>query len=128
MSIGERITTLRKERGLSQGELAKVLDISRQAVSKWENDTSSPDTLKLIKLAELLDTEVEYLATGRKPVYEEPPIILNMVKKEDRVVEKVVEKPVIRRVIRTKYLRNPFEYAAVGIVGFLLGVALGLML
>ncbi len=128
MSIGERITTLRKERGLSQGELAKVLDISRQAVSKWENDTSSPDTLKLIKLAEVLDTEVEYLATGRKPVYEEPPIILNMVKKEDRVVEKVVEKPVIRRVIRTKYLRNPFEYAAVGIVGFLLGVALGLML
>ncbi len=128
MSIGERITTLRKERGLSQGELAKALDISRQAVSKWENDTSSPDTLKLIKLAELLDTEVEYLATGRKPVYEEPPIILNMVKKEDRIVEKVVEKPVIRRVIRTKYLRNPFEYAAVGIVGFLLGVALGLML
>lgn len=128
MSIGERITTLRKERGLSQGELAKALDISRQAVSKWENDTSSPDTLKLIKLAEVLDTEVEYLATGRKPVYEEPPIILNMVKKEDRVVEKVVEKPVIRRVIRTKYLRNPFEFAAVGIVGFLLGVALGLLL
>ncbi len=128
MSIGERITTLRKERGLSQGELAKVLDISRQAVSKWENDTSSPDTLKLIKLAEVLDTEVEYLATGRKPVYEEPPIILNMVKKEDRVVEKVVEKPVIRRVIRTKYLRNPIEFAAVGIVGFLLGVALGLLL
>lgn len=128
MSIGERITTLRKERGLSQGELAKALDISHQAVSKWENDTSSPDTLKLIKLAEVLDTEVEYLATGRKPVYEEPPIILNMVKREDRVVEKVVEKPVIRRVTRTKYLRNPFEFAAVGILGFLLGIALGLLL
>jgi len=128
MSIGERITTLRKERGLSQGELAKALDISRQAVSKWENDTSSPDTLKLIKLAELLDTEVEYLATGRKPVYEEPPVIFKMVKKEDRVVEKVVEKPVIRRVIRTKYLRNPFEFAAVGFLGFLLGIALGLLL
>lgn len=127
MSIGERITTLRKERGLSQGELARALDISRQAVSKWENDTSSPDTLKLIKLAEVLDTEVEYLATGRKPVYEEPPIIFNIVKRDDRIVEKVVEKPVIRRVIRTKYLRNPFEFAAVGVVGFLLGLALGLL-
>lgn len=88
---------------------------------------ASPDTLKLIKLAEVLDTEVEYLATGRKPVFEEPPIIFKIVKKEGRVVEKVVEKPVIRRVIRTKYLRNPFEFAAVGFVGFLLGLALGLL-
>lgn len=96
MSIGERITLLRKERNLSQGQLADALEVSRQAVSKWENDQSSPDTIKLIKLAEVLDTEVEFLATGRKPVYEEAPIVLNMVKKVDRVVEKVVEKPVIK--------------------------------
>lgn len=125
MSIGERITELRKEQNLSQGQLAELLDVSRQAVSKWENDKASPDTLKLIKLAELLDTEVEYLATGRKPVYEEAPIVLNMVQKVDKVVEKVVEKPVIKRVVRIKYLRNPVELTALGIICFLLGLAFG---
>ena len=128
MSIGERISTLRKERNLSQGQLADALEVSRQAVSKWENDQSSPDTIKLIRLAEVLDTEVEYLASGRKPVYEEPPIVLNMVKKVDKVVEKVVEKPVIKRVVRVKYLRNPLEFLALGIVCFLLGLVFGILL
>lgn len=124
MSVGERITQLRKEQNISQGQLADSLNVSRQAVSKWENDQSSPDTLKLILLAEVLNTEVEYLATGRKPVYEEAPIVLNMVQK----VDKVVEKPVIKRVVRVKYRRNPVEYFAIGIAGFLLGIALGMLL
>ena len=127
MSIGERITELRTQKNLSQGELASALSVSRQAISKWENDQSSPDTIHLIQLADLLDTEVAYLATGVKPVYEEAPIVVNLVKKEDRVVEieKVVEKPVIRRVIRVKYRRNPLEYLALGIVCFVLGLLLG---
>lgn len=129
MSIGERIITLRKEKNLSQGDLAKALDVSRQAVSKWENDQSSPDTVKLILLAEVLDTEVEYLATGRKPVYEHP-LVLNMVKTVDKVVEKVVEveKPVIKRVTRTKYIRNPIEYVAVGLLCFIAGMLVGILL
>lgn len=127
MSIGERITELRTRKNLSQGELASALSVSRQAISKWENDQSSPDTIHLIQLADLLDTEVAYLATGVKPVYEEAPIVVNLVKKEDRVVEveKVVEKPVIHRVIRVKYRRNPLEYLALGIVCFVLGLLLG---
>lgn len=127
MSIGERITELRTQKNLSQGELASALSVSRQAISKWENDQSSPDTIHLIQLADLLDTEVAYLATGVKPVYEEAPIVVNLVKKEDRVVEveKVVEKPVIRRIVRVKYRRNPLEYLALGIVCFVLGLLLG---
>lgn len=127
MSIGERITELRTQKNLSQGELASALSVSRQAISKWENDQSSPDTIHLIQLADLLDTEVAYLATGVKPVYEEAPIVVNLVKKEDRVVEveKVMEKPVIRRIVRVKYRRNPLEYLALGIVCFVLGLLLG---
>lgn len=127
MPIGERIAELRTQKNLSQGELASALSVSRQAISKWENDQSSPDTIHLIQLADLLDTEVAYLATGVKPVYEEAPIVVNLVKKEDRVVEveKVVEKPVIRRIIRVKYRRNPLEYLALGIVCFVLGLLLG---
>ena len=128
MSIGERIVQLRSQKNMSQGQLAQSLGVSRRAISKWENDLSSPDTIHLIKLSDILDTEVEYLATGRKPVYEDPPIVLNMVKKVDKVVEKVVEKPVIRKVVRIKYRRNPVEYALVGIgsliIGFLLGAVL----
>lgn len=125
MSIGERIIQLRNQKNMSQGHLAQTLGVSRQAISKWENDQSSPDTLHLIKLADILDTDVEYLATGRKPVYEEPPIVLNMVKKVDKVVEKVVEKPVIRKVVRVKYLRNPLEYALIGIASLVVGFILG---
>lgn len=128
MSIGERITKLRKERNISQGQLAAALEVSRQAVSKWENDQASPDTIKLIKLAEVLDTEVEFLATGCMPVYEHP-IVVNLVNKEEKVVEKVVEKPVYKtkRVVQIKYRRNPVEYIAVAIFCFLLGIGLGLL-
>lgn len=130
MSIGERIAQLRKERNMSQGDLAKVMDVSRQAVSKWENDLTSPDTIKLIQLADVLDTQVEYLATGRIPADEQPPIVVNMVKTEEKIVEveKVVEKPVIKRITRVRYVRNPMEYAILGILCFLAGLILGLIL
>lgn len=130
MSIGERITQLRKERNMSQGDLAKVMDVSRQAVSKWENDLTSPDTIKLIQLADVLDTQVEYLATGRIPADEQPPIVVNMVKTEEKIVEveKVVEKPVIKRITRVKYVRNPMEYAILGVLCFFAGLILGRIL
>ena len=128
MSIGERITELRNEKDISQGTLAQILGVSRQAISKWENDQSSPDTLHLIKLADILDTEVEYLATGRKPVYEEAPIVVNMVKKVDKVVEKIVEKPVTRKIVRVKYVRNPLEYIILAIVCLIIGLFFGAIL
>ena len=130
MSIGERITELRKKRNMSQAELSRAMDVSRQAVSKWENDQTSPDTIKLIQLAEVLDTEVEYLATGRMPVYEQSPIVLNMVKTEEKIVEveKIIEKPVVKKITRVKYLRNPVEFAVVGGVCFLAGLLIGLLL
>ena len=70
MSIGQRISNLRKENGYSQEYVAERLDVSRQAVSKWETDTSAPDTYNLIALAELFGVSVEYIATGKR---EEPP-------------------------------------------------------
>ena len=125
MSIGERIVQLRNDKGVSQGQLAQILGVSRQAISKWENDQSSPDTLHLIKLADVLDTEVEYLATGRKPVYEEAPIVVNMVHKVDKVVEKVVEKPMLRKIVRVKYVRNPLEYFLLAVMSLIIGLILG---
>ena len=128
MSIGERIIELRNKKEISQGALAQILGVSRQAISKWENDQSSPDTLHLIKLADILDTEVEYLATGRKPVYEEAPIVINMVKRVDKVVEKIVEKPITRKIVRVKYIRNPLEYIILAIVCLIIGLFFGAIL
>lgn len=125
MSIGQRITELRQQNHISQKQLAEALGISRQAISKWENDLTSPDTLNLIRLADVLDTEVEYLATGVKPVYQSPPIVVNLVKKEEVIAEKKIEKVVFKPVFRVKYLRNPIEFAAVGILSFVLGLAVG---
>lgn len=74
MTLGERINELRKLKNYSQEYLAEMLDISRQAVYKWEKDLSSPDTAHLIKLAEILGVSVEYLATGKteNKIFENP--------------------------------------------------------
>ena len=120
MTVGERIAALRREKNLSQGALAEAVGVSRQAVSKWENGLSNPDTEKLIALSQALDTEIVYLTTGEKPVYEHP-IVVNLVEKVDRVVEK----PVIRRVTKVRYLRNPIEFGIVGAACFLLGLLVG---
>ena len=66
MTIGQRISDLRKEHGYSQEYVAEKLDVSRQAVSKWECDASAPDTYNLIALSELFGVSVEYIAVGKK--------------------------------------------------------------
>ena len=73
MSMGKRISDARKARGYTQEYLAEQLNVSRQAVSKWEKDLSAPDTKNLIALAGLLDTTIEYLATGKQTVPENSP-------------------------------------------------------
>ena len=65
MSLGNRIAKLRNDCGMSQYALAKAMEVSRQAVSKWETDKSMPNSMMLIRLADVLDTDVEYLTTGR---------------------------------------------------------------
>lgn len=64
MTIGKRISQTRMKKGYTQEYLAEKLNVSRQAVSKWEKDLSCPDTKNLIALAELLEISVEYLAVG----------------------------------------------------------------
>ena len=125
MNIGERIMALRKEKSISQTELAKRLNVSRQAVSKWEQGVSSPDTERLIQLAEILGTEVEYLATGTHP--EPGSVVLNIVETVERVEEKIGVKEVIRHVKRKPVKKNPIDYWIVGGAGFLLGLLVGLI-
>lgn len=146
MSIGERILKLRKAQNISQGQLAEAMDVSRQAVSKWENDLSSPDAMNLIKLADLLDTDIEYLSTGRRNFARRPPVVLKTTETVEKIVEKpviqVVEKiveiekpvmqvqyvdrPIVKKVTRIKQVRSPLEYAILGAICFLFGLLLGI--
>lgn len=64
MTAGERIYQCRKKKKLSQEYVATILGVSRQAVSKWENDLSVPDTVNYINLAKIFGVSVEYLAFG----------------------------------------------------------------
>ena len=61
MSIGERIAALRKEANLSQGQLASMLDVSRQAVSKWESGAGLPDVTQIVPLAQALNVSTDAL-------------------------------------------------------------------
>lgn len=66
MTLGKRISRLRSERKISQEYLAEYMNVSRQAVSKWEHDLSAPDMNNLIRLASYFEVSVEYLATGKE--------------------------------------------------------------
>lgn len=67
MNLGESIYRLRTGRNMSQGDLADALDVSRQSVSKWENNMAVPDLDKLVKMSDLFGITLDELVTGRAP-------------------------------------------------------------
>ena len=66
MSLGETIYRLRTEKNLSQGDLAEKLGISRQSISKWENNIAIPDLEKIIKLSEIFEVSLDELVKGEE--------------------------------------------------------------
>ncbi|MBR0473396.1 MAG: helix-turn-helix transcriptional regulator [Erysipelotrichaceae bacterium] len=65
-SFGTRLANLRREHNLTQNDIADRLNISAQAVSKWENDLTSPDIDTLLKLADIFDITVDELLGKKK--------------------------------------------------------------
>lgn len=61
MTFGEKLARLRKEYNYTQEQLADILGVSRQSVSKWESDIAYPETDKLIELGRLFDCSMDYL-------------------------------------------------------------------
>ena len=72
MNIADRIQILRKSRGISQEELADKIGVSRQAVSKWESEQSTPDIDKIILLSNYFDVTTDYLLKGIEPTADMP--------------------------------------------------------
>ena len=61
MTLGEKLSRLRKEYNYTQEQLADVLGVSRQSISKWESDIAYPETDKLIELGKLFECSMDYL-------------------------------------------------------------------
>ena len=80
MSIGKRITALRRKKGLKQEDLAQMLEVTAQAVSRWENDLTCPDISLLPKLASILGVSVDELLSGKQ---EQQPVV-TLVPEEQR--------------------------------------------
>ena len=64
MKLGEKIYNLRTAKNLSQGDLAEMLGVSRQSISKWENNSAMPDLEKIIKLSDIFEVSIDELVKG----------------------------------------------------------------
>ena len=95
-TLGTRIAHYRKQKGLKQDQLAEILGVSPQAVSKWENDQSCPDITLLPKLAKQLGISVDLLLSGE----EEPSVpAVSYLPEEQR---KAIKDMMLRVEIHTK--------------------------
>lgn len=73
MEFNNRLYQLRKQKGLSQEELASRLNVSRQTVSKWEVGDSTPDMEKLVAMSALFDVSLDQLVLGKETPQAEVP-------------------------------------------------------
>src|SRR5699024_6323753 len=67
MNMADRIQYLRKTKGISQEELADKVGVSRQAVSKWESEQSTPDLEKIIIMSDFFEVTTDYILKGIEP-------------------------------------------------------------
>ncbi len=61
MSLGNKLAEARRARNLTQEQLAEQLDVTRQAVSRWESDAAYPETDKIVRMAQILGVSCDYL-------------------------------------------------------------------
>lgn len=89
MSLGQRLIELRKSKKLSQEEMAEKLNVTRQTISKWETDQSTPDFDKIASLCTLFEISTDELIIGKKTIKEEIHVDSN-VNKEKRTMGLVI--------------------------------------
>lgn len=66
MTFGDRLYYARRKKKISQTEMGKMVGVCRQAISKYENNESAPTWHIIVKIAEILEISLDYLAWGDK--------------------------------------------------------------
>lgn len=93
MTLGEKLAKLRREQNLTQEQLAELLGVSRQAISKWESNAAYPETEKLIRLAKLYNCSLDYLLLD-KPWEQKQETVVQKLDFSSLYIEKVSEKKI----------------------------------
>lgn len=102
MTLGQKLKEIRKRFGLSQEQLAEIMNVSRQAITKWENDVGLPDISNLQELSKVFGITVDYLLNNENSLP-----ALSMKKKLDR--EKYKNKLTMYSEILKEYYPKPYE-------------------
>ena len=98
MTLGEKIQLARKKKGMSQEDLANMLNVSRQAVQKWESGITQPEVSNLVQISNMFDVSLDYLL---KDIEETDSIL----EKEEKIVVEQTE-PKIKKTIEKKRIRQ----------------------
>lgn len=102
MMLGQKLRKIRSKFGLSQEQLAEVINVSRQAITKWENDGGLPDVSNLQEISEVFGVTVDYLLNDDSNLP-----ALSMKKKLDR--NKYKNKVVMYSEVLKEYYPEPYE-------------------
>lgn len=102
MTLGQKLRKIRSKFGLSQEQLAEVINVSRQAITKWENDGGLPDVSNLQEISEVFGVTVDYLLNDDSNLP-----ALSMKKKLDR--NKYKNKVVMYSEVLKEYYSEPYE-------------------
>lgn len=84
MTLGQKLKEIRKRFGLSQEQLAEIINVSRQAITKWESDNGLPDVSNLQELSKVFGVTVDYLLNGENQLP-----VLAMRKKLDQYLQQM---------------------------------------
>ena len=102
MTLGQKIKEIRRKFGLSQEQLAEIMNVSRQAITKWENDGGLPDVTNLQELSKVFGVTVDYLLDDQNQLP-----ALSMRKKLDK--EKYKNKFTMYIDVLKEYYPEPYE-------------------
>ena len=88
MTFSEKIINLRKAHGLSQEDFAEKLNVSRQAISRWENDSALPDALNILQISKLFGVTTDYLLNDDYTSDKDIPVVKNATQETDNIILK----------------------------------------
>lgn len=88
MELYDKLIQLRKERNWSQEDLAEKLNVSRQAISRWENGTAYPDAQNILQISKLFNVTTDYLLNDDYETDEDIPAVKTVIKEKETLLIK----------------------------------------
>lgn len=88
MTFSEKIINLRKAHRWSQEDFAEKLNVSRQAISRWENDSALPDALNILQISKLFGVTTDYLLNDDYTSDKDIPVVKNATQETDNIILK----------------------------------------